>query len=102
MSDPYRILGLRRESVDDAAVQAAYLEGLRAHAPDRDPRGFQRLRIAYEQLRTRRRRLEHDLFHHEVPALADLAARLLAPGTPRRPSPEQIRRALGTADPAAR
>lgn len=101
MSDPYRILGVQRESADDAVVQAAYLEGLRAHSPERDPQGFQQLRIAYEQLRTRRRRLEYDLFHHEVPALADFAARLLAPGTPRRPSPEQIRRALAVG-PAAR
>lgn len=95
MSEPYHILGLEREGVvDDAAIQAAYLVGLRAHPPDRDPEGFQRLRGAYEQLRTHRRRLEHALFHHEVPTVADLAARLLAPGTPRRPRPEQIRRAL--------
>lgn len=94
MSDLYRILGLERESADDTAVQAAYLEGLRAHPPERDPEGFQRLRNAYEQLRSRRQRLQHALFHHEAPTVAELAARLLEPGKPRRPSPDQIRRAL--------
>lgn len=95
MNDPYHILGVDRESADDDAVQAAYLAELRQHPPERDPDGFQRLRGAYEQLRTRRRRLEHELFQSAAaPTVSDLAARLLAPGAPRRPDPDQIRGAL--------
>jgi DnaJ-class molecular chaperone len=97
MSDAYQVLGLDADSADDANVQAAYVSGLREHPPERDPEGFQRLRDAYEQLRTRRRRLEYALFHQQaVPTVAELAAHLLTRGTPRRPSAEQIRRALTT------
>jgi curved DNA-binding protein CbpA len=95
MNDPYQILGLDPDSADDAGVQAAYVAKLREHPPERDPEGFQRLRGAYEQLRTRRRRLEYALFHQQAaPTVAELAAHLLTRGTPRRPTVEQIRRAL--------
>lgn len=94
MRDPYRILGLAPEGADDDRIRAAYLDGLRRHPPERDPAGFQRLRGAYEQIRSHRRRLMHELFHHEVPTVDDIAARLLEPGAPRRPSADDIRRAL--------
>lgn len=96
MNDPYRVLGVARAHADDGAIRAAYLDGLRRHPPERDPEGFQRLRNAYEQIRSHRRRLAHDLFHLEVPTGADIAARVLEPGTRRRPTAEEIRQALAS------
>jgi curved DNA-binding protein CbpA len=94
MSDPYRVLGVTPDNADDASIRAAYLEALRTHPPERDPTGFQRLRAAYEQISSHRRRLAYDLFHHESPSADEISARLLAPGTPRRPGADEIRAAL--------
>jgi len=55
------VLGLD-ESADDAAVRAAYLAAVRAHPPDRDPIGFQKIREAYDTIRDADRRLELRLF----------------------------------------
>jgi curved DNA-binding protein CbpA len=59
--NPFIVLGLD-ETADDAAVRAAYLAGVRAHPPDRDPAGFQRIRAAYEAIRDEDRRLDLRLF----------------------------------------
>jgi curved DNA-binding protein CbpA len=94
MSDPYRILGVEPGASNDEAIRQAYLDGLRAHPPERDPAGFQRLRDAYERIATHRRRLAHALFHFEAPTPGDLAEHALVPGTPRRPSAAAVRAAL--------
>lgn len=94
MSDPYEALGLDAGSVDDEQVHAAYLRALRAHAPDQDPEGFQRVRDAYEQLRTRRARIKHELFEHQDPDVAEIARQLLKRGPARRPSESELRQAL--------
>lgn len=94
MSDPYRILGIAPEAADDDSIRRAYLEGLRVYSPERDPDGFQRLRKAYEQIASHRRRVAHALFHAETPSAADLVAHALAPGPSRRPSVDTVRGAL--------
>lgn len=94
MSDPYRILGIESEAADDDTIRRAYLEGLRIHSPERDPAGFQRLRDAYEQISSHRRRVAHALFDAEKPDVAELTERALTPGTPRRPSVDTVRAAL--------
>lgn len=40
-----------KPGADSAAVRAAYLRAVKAHPPERDPDGFQRVREAYELLR---------------------------------------------------
>lgn len=59
--NPFAVLGLD-EPADDAAVRAAYLAAVRAHPPDRDPAGFQRIREAYDAIRDEERRLAFRLF----------------------------------------
>lgn len=59
--NPFATLGLD-ETADDAAVRAAYLAAVRAHPPDRDPDGFQRIREAYDAIRDENRRLDLRLF----------------------------------------
>ena len=59
--NPFAVLGLD-EDASDAAVRAAYLAAVRAHPPDRDPAGFQRIREAYDAIRDEDRRLDLRLF----------------------------------------
>lgn len=94
VNDPYRILGVTPEAADDDSIRRAYLEGLRAHPPERDPAGFQRLREAYDKLSTHKRRVAHALFDVDMPDVAAVTARALAPGKPRRPSAATLRAAL--------
>jgi len=61
MNDPYLILGVP-DNADDQAIEAAYLAGIRACPPDRDPVRFEALRGAYEKIHSRRHRLAHALF----------------------------------------
>jgi curved DNA-binding protein CbpA len=84
MSDPYLILGVS-EDADDAAVEKAYLEGIRRSPPERDPRRFEALRAAYETLRSERGRLAHALFDRSPPDVADLLDRAAPVGPSRRP-----------------
>jgi len=54
-------LGVAPQASDEE-IRAAYLRKLREYPPDRNPDEFELVRDAYEQLRDRRRRVEHTLF----------------------------------------
>ena len=56
-ADPYMVLGVAPEATP-AEVRAAYFAKVRVHTPERDPEGFKRIRAAYEQLRSPRKRAE--------------------------------------------
>jgi curved DNA-binding protein CbpA len=85
MSDPYLILGIG-EDADDAAVEAAYLEGIKSYPPEREPKRFEALRAAYETLRTRRDRLGYEMFDPSPPEPVDLLDRAAPIGKHRRPT----------------
>jgi len=55
--DPYTVLGVSPEA-PPAEIRAAYFALVRAHPPERDAEGFKRIRAAYEQLRSPRKRAE--------------------------------------------
>lgn len=95
MMNPYRVLGIAGDDAeDDEAIRRAYLDGLRAHPPDIDPEGFQRLRDAYEQIASQHRRLAFELFTAELPTGTSVATHALTPGQPQRPSVTTLRAAL--------
>ena len=52
------VLGVDFEA-DDQAVRAAYVEQIKVHPPDTDPHGFERVRDAYESLRSPQQRAQH-------------------------------------------
>lgn len=60
--NPHDVLGLSPDEHDDDVIRKAYLNCLRAHPPDRDPEGFQRVRKAYDELRSGEARLHRKLF----------------------------------------
>ena len=84
LRDPYLILGVA-EDADDAAIEAAYLAGLKRWPPERDAARFNALREAYERLRTRRQRIAEALFDSTLPTPEDILERAGPPGPPRRP-----------------
>lgn len=47
--DPRAVLGVPADA-DAAAIRAAYLDLVRRHSPDLDPRRFEEIRAAYESL----------------------------------------------------
>ncbi|MCB2263236.1 MAG: molecular chaperone DnaJ [Candidatus Thiosymbion ectosymbiont of Robbea hypermnestra] len=86
MNDPYLTLGLTADA-DDAAVEAAYLAGIKRFPPERDAHRFEALRRAYETLRTHRDRLAYELFDTTPPQAADLLDKAAPIGASRRPEP---------------
>ena len=86
MRDPYLTLGVPEEA-DDAAIETAYLEGIKRCPPDRDAQRFEALRAAYEALRTRRDRMDYALFDTSPPTPEDLLDKAAPIGEPRRPDP---------------
>lgn len=57
--DPYSVLGLAREA-SAIDIKKAYFTRVREFPPERDPAGFQRIRAAYDALRTPAARAETD------------------------------------------
>lgn len=77
--DPFTVLGISPLASDDE-VRAAWLEAARAHPPDRDPDQFQRVREAYELLRSAENRLKYRLFGRPgILTLTDLARHFEGP-----------------------
>jgi len=98
MKDPYIILGLLERKfsgdVDDAVVKTAYLELLRRYPPELAPQRFQEVRKAYEQLETRAKRVQYELFHLTMPDRQDLVAVLLPQRPLARPSLQKVQELL--------
>ena len=93
MIDPYLILGVSVDA-DDAAIEAAYLEGIRRSPPDRDPDGFESIRGAYDKIRTRRDRIAHDLFDPAPPTPSDVLNKAAPTESPCRPDLKTIQALL--------
>ncbi len=58
-ADPYAVLGLAR-TASALDIKKAYFMRVREHPPERDSQGFQRVRAAYDALRTPAARAETD------------------------------------------
>jgi curved DNA-binding protein CbpA len=58
-NDPYVVLGLTRQATA-LDIKKAYFTLVRLHPPERDPHGFQRIRVAYEALRSPTARADTD------------------------------------------
>lgn len=100
MTNPYLILQVASDA-DDEQIHQAYLNRLRECPPDQDPAQFELVRGAYETIKTRRRRLAHELFNSQPPTLAELAAVGLGTGDPRKPDEATIRGLLAESSPAS-
>jgi curved DNA-binding protein CbpA len=59
INDPYQVLGLPREATA-VEIKRAYFALVKQHPPESDAEGFQRVRAAYDALRTPELRAETD------------------------------------------
>lgn len=67
--DPYAELGIDRNASQEE-IKKAYFLAVRAHPPEQEPEAFQRVRAAYELLRTPELRANTDLFLIQLPPAA--------------------------------
>ncbi|MCZ6730685.1 MAG: J domain-containing protein [Gammaproteobacteria bacterium] len=93
MQDPYLILGVTRDASDET-IHQAYLEAIRRCPAEQDPDTFQAVRAAYELIRTRRSRLDYELFNTDLPTRSDLLQRLTRGSRAQRPGYELFRELL--------
>lgn len=68
MISPYAILEVA-EAATDEEIKKAYLAKVRKYPPEQNPRSFQRIRGAFEAIRTEKDRLKYRLFHYGPPDL---------------------------------
>jgi DnaJ-class molecular chaperone len=61
LDDPWKVLGLAAGASDET-IRRRYLELVRAHPPERDPRRFAEVRSAYDALRDPASRLQRSIF----------------------------------------
>lgn len=70
--DPFVVLGVAPTASDDD-VRKAWLEGVRAHPPEKDPEGFKRIRTAYDAIKDESSRFCSYLFTlRRIESLPDL------------------------------
>ena len=90
MSDnPFELLELT-PAASDEAIKQAYLAKVRAFPPDKMPEQFQRIRSAYEMIKTQKERLAYELFHIAEPDPVALYVKATATTRPGRPTIEQL------------
>ena len=71
--NPYLVLGVAPDA-DDAAIRRAYLDAIKLAPPEHQPKRFQALNAAYEQIKDEASRHGHVLFHQEPPGETPLDA----------------------------
>jgi DnaJ-class molecular chaperone len=90
MKTPFEILDIPENS-DDITVKKAYLRMVRQYPPERFPEAFQRVRAAYELIKTQKDRLRFSLFDTTLPAVDELIADIRAGRERKRPDIEMMR-----------
>ncbi len=64
--NPYLALGVPRQA-DDQTIRRAYLKAIKQAPPDLQPKRFQAVNAAYEQIKDEPGRHRHTLFNKTVP-----------------------------------
>jgi curved DNA-binding protein CbpA len=64
--NPYFVLGVPLEA-DDQTIRRAYLEAVKLAPPDLEPKRFQAINAAYEQIKDETRRNKYALFNKNTP-----------------------------------
>lgn len=93
MNNPYRTLGVNRTATDEE-IHQAYLARIRECPPERDAERFQAARRAYELIRTRRLRLQFEIFNSDPPTVDELLEAALQGTKAQRATEVQIRQSI--------
>ena len=76
------LIAIIEETGDDKAIKKAYLAKVRQYPPEQAPAQFQKIRAAYEAVRTERDRMAYRLFHHDIPDKDELRELVIGAATP--------------------
>ena len=76
MKTPFEILQIDENSADPV-IKKAYLAGVKKYPPERFPSEFQKIRAAYEAIKTAEDRTAFKLFHKELPDKQELIEMML-------------------------
>ncbi len=98
MKTPYEILSIPRDS-DDEIVKKGYLVMVKRYPPERFPKEFQRIRAAYESVKTQKARMSFFLFDTTLPDVDELIEDVRAGADKGRPDLQTMRRLLATSMP---
>ncbi len=93
MNRSFEILQVEPER-DDATIRKSYLAMVRKYPPERFPDEFQRIRAAYESIKTETDRLKTSLFDYSMPTMDDFIDAIQGDGSPGRPSEALLRQLL--------
>ncbi len=89
--NPYLVLGVPLDA-DDSTIRRAYLDAVKLAPPDHDPKRFQAVSAAYEQIKDERSRHRYTLFNCCPPGDSPLDAfvRYLRLCPQRPPLPSEV------------
>ena len=82
------------QNADDHTIKQAYLERVHHFSPEHDPVNFQRVRDAYEKIKTARMRARYRLFEEPEVDLMQILADQLETKAPERPSADLLLKML--------
>ena len=71
--NPFLVLGVSSEA-NDQTIRQAYLNAIKESPPEADPKRFQAVSQAYENIKDLESRHRHILFNHDCPASSPLDA----------------------------
>jgi len=94
MKTPFELLKVE-ETATDAEIKKAYLGMVRRHPPEQCPEQFQRIRTAYEAIRSSEDRISYSLFHCAMPDQEDLFDKILGTVPSNRPDSKWLAAVLG-------
>ncbi len=95
MKTPFEILETPEDS-DDKSIKKAYLQMVKRYPPERFPAEFQRVRVAYERVKTLKDRLRFAVFNTTLPEVEELILDIRASRQGKRPDIEMLRKLLRT------
>ena len=94
MNDPYEVLGLEHNA-DTEAIRLRYLELVRRHSPEREPKRFAEIRAAYDELRNPIVSLQKRLFDTRASHTFDSLLQEVRPDIRAQRIPTQTLLAIG-------
>ncbi len=94
MKTPYEILGISKDC-NDKIVKQGYLFMVKQFPPERFPEDFQRIRHAYEKIKTEKDRTTLELFDTTLPEPEELIQELTKVSSKNRPDEQTLQELLG-------
>jgi curved DNA-binding protein CbpA len=93
MKTPYEILGIP-ERCNDKTVKQGYLRMVKQFPPERFPEDFQRIRHAYEKIKTEKDRVALELFDTTLPEPEELIREMTRVSPNNRPDEQTLQELL--------